>query len=204
MIGRVAGPGRRVQPDITGIGILAPSRIGRRSFLAGAGAALIARPALPSPGEARELRLYNVHTDESFRDVYHNGEGYLAATLPRLNWFLRDHREAAASEMDPRLYDILWQVQLNYLRTHGARVVLNVHSAYRTERTNALLRSEGAAQNSYHKFGRAIDISAQGYGVYFLHDMVQNSGAGGVGVYMRSQFAHLDTGPRRNWIQPLW
>ena len=185
-------------------GSLAFPRVGRRSLLAGAGAALIARPAVPSPGEPRELRLYNVHTGERFREVYHNGEGYFAAALPRLNWFLRDHREAAASEMDPRLFDILWTVQRNYLRTHGARVTLNVHSAYRTERTNALLRSEGAAQNSYHKFGRAVDISAQGYGIYFLYDMVQSSGAGGVGVYMRSQFAHLDTGPRRHWIQSLW
>ncbi|MCB9947034.1 MAG: DUF882 domain-containing protein [Rhodospirillaceae bacterium] len=179
-------------------------KIARRSVLAGLGAALIARPALPTPGEARELRLYNVNTGESFRDAYFNGEGYVASALPRLNWFLRDHREAAAAEVDPHLFDILWNVQLNYLRFHGAHVVLNVHSAYRTERTNAMLRNEGAAQNSYHKLGRAIDISAQGYGIYFLYDMVQNCGAGGTGVYMRSQFAHVDTGPRRSWIQPLW
>lgn len=181
---------------------------GRRPFLAGAaaglGAALIARPALPTALEPRTLNLYNPHTGERFNDAYFNGEGYLAAMLPRLNWLMRDHREAAATEMDPALFDILWQVHRNYVAYHGVHVVLNIHSAYRTERTNQLLRSEGAAQNSYHKLGRAIDISAQGFGIHFLKNTVRNAGAGGVGIYMRSRFAHLDTGPARNWIQPLY
>lgn len=186
----------------------APPATGRRQVLrglaAGLGAALIARPALPSALEPRVLNLYNPHTGERFRDAYFNGEGYIARVLPQLNWLMRDHREAAAIEMDPALFDILWHVHRNYVRVHGISVVLNVHSAYRTERTNQLLRSEGAAQNSYHKLGRAIDISAQGYGIHFLKNMVRRAGAGGVGIYMRSRFAHLDTGPARSWIQPLF
>ena len=178
--------------------------VSRRAVVAGLGAALIVRPALAAPGEPRELRLYNVHTDERFREHYHNGEGYIASARTALNRFLRDHHADVESEMDPRLFDILWKVHRNYQRVHGRFATLNVHSAFRTEATNEMLRSEGAAQNSFHKFGRAVDISAQGFGIYFLHDMVQNAGAGGTGVYMRSQFAHVDTGPRRHWIQPLW
>ena len=184
------------------------AKISRRTALtgigAGLGAALIVRPALAGLGEPRELRLYNAHTGETFRDAYHNGEGYIAQAWSRLNALMRDHHTDVASEMDPRLFDILWHIHRNYHRVHGRFATLNIHSAYRTEETNERLRSEGAAQNSFHKFGRAVDISAQGFGIYFLYDMVQGVGAGGTGVYMRSQFAHLDTGPRRSWIQPLW
>ena len=178
--------------------------VDRRTVLAGLGAALIARPAMAGTAEPRELRLYNPHTDETYRDVYHNGEGYIAGAQDALNRFLRDHHADAAMSMDPRLFDMLWHLRRSYRQHYGANITVNVHSAYRTPETNARLRSEGAAQNSYHMFGKAVDVSAQGYGIHFLKDRARQVAVGGVGIYMRSRFAHLDTGPRRVWVQSLY
>ena len=178
--------------------------VDRRTVLAGLGAALIIRPAVAGATEPRELRLYNPHTDETFHDTYHNGEGYIAAAQTTLNRFLRDHHTEAQMPMDPRLFDVLWDLRRSYRQHYSANVTINIHSAYRTPETNARLRSEGAAQNSYHMFGKAIDVSAQGYGIHFLKDRARQVAVGGVGIYMRSRFAHLDTGPRRTWVQTLF
>ena len=176
-------------------------RLSRRAALAALGAAIIVRPTPAPANEPRELRLYQIATGESFRDTYHNGEGYVARTWSDLNWFLRDHHEDIATNMDPRVFDLLWNLQNRYLAVHRRFITINIHSAYRTERTNTRLLSEGAAQNSFHKFGKAVDLTVQGLGIHFLAGRVREIGAGGVGVYWRSRFAHIDTGPARYWYQ---
>lgn len=177
--------------------------LSRRAALVGLGAAIIVRPTPAPASEPRMLRLYQVTTGESFRDYYHNGEGYLDRAWQRLNWFLRDHHEDVATNMDPALFDLLWNLQNRFLAVHHREVTININSAYRTERTNTQLLSEGAALNSFHKFGRAVDITVQGLGIYFLADRVREIGAGGVGIYWRSRFAHIDTGPARSWFQRM-
>lgn len=182
--------------------------VSRRQVLSGmaASALLLARPALAATSgeDSRALRLYNVHTDESFRDVYYADGGYLPDALGRLDVFMRDHHADAVGLMDPGVHDILWRLQNRYLQVYGREVTINVHSAFRTRETNEMLRPEGAAQNSFHMRAKAVDVSVQGLGIYFLADQAPRVGAGGCGIYMRSQFAHLDTGPRRSWTQPLW
>jgi len=85
---------------------------------------------------------------------------------------LRDVRSDEARTMDPRLIDILSATQwlIGYDRPYS------VISGYRTQRTNDLLRSrQGGVARKKH------------------------IGAGGVGVYTRSNFVHLDSGPVRSW-----
>jgi uncharacterized protein YcbK (DUF882 family) len=173
----------------------------RRTVLIGLGAALITRPAPASDGEPRELRLYNPNTDERFVDVYHDGEQPIATARRRLDWFLRDHHVDLWMEMDPALLDLIWRLQQRYLVVHRRRVTINIHSAFRTEDTNRRMIPEGAAQNSYHKIGRAVDVTVQGLGIYFLAGRVREIGAGGIGIYWRSRFVHMDTGPRRFWYR---
>lgn len=175
----------------------------RRAVLGGLGAALIVRPAAAPASEPRELRLYNVNTGESFRDAYHNGEGYLAPAWQRLDWFLRDHHVDQSMRMDPGVFDLLWRLQNRYLAVHGRTVTINIHSAFRTEETNTRLLSEGAARNSLHKVGKAVDVTVQGLGIYFLADRVREIGAGGVGIYWRARFCHIDTGPPRFWYRRI-
>jgi uncharacterized protein YcbK (DUF882 family) len=173
----------------------------RRTVLAGLGAFFLVRPALATGGEPRELRLYNPNTDERFVDVYHDGAVPIANARRRLDWFLRDHHLDQWMEMDAALLDLLWRLQQRYLAVHGRRVTVNVHSAFRTEETNARLIPEGAAQNSFHKTGKAVDVTVQGLGIHFLAGRVREIGAGGIGIYWRHRFVHMDTGPRRFWYR---
>ena len=175
----------------------------RRALVAGFGAVFLVRPAPAAADAPRELRLYNPNTDERFVDVYHDGARLLATARRRLDWFLRDHHLDQWMHMDPGVFDLLWRLQQRYQTVHQRRVAINVHSAFRTEATNQRLLAEGAAQNSYHKIGRAVDVSVQGLGIYFLAGRVREIGAGGIGIYWRRRFVHMDTGPPRFWYRRI-
>ena len=77
------------------------------------------------------------------------------ATLEKLNWFLRDWRLNEQTQMDPKLFDILWEVY----RESGSQQPIDVLSAYRSPQTNAMLRrrSRQVAKYSQHMEGKAID-----------------------------------------------
>jgi len=179
----------------------------RRRFLTGLGASLIlpatAGSAFAKQVQPRELRLYNTNTGETFRGEYFNGEGYLRDAWDALNWFLRDHHVDAATEMDPKAFDLVWRLARQYRWARKRNVTINIHSAYRTKETNEKLRSEGAARNSLHMSGQALDVTVQGFGIYFLVNHVQRIGAGGIGTYWRGKFCHIDTGPPRRWYRRI-
>ena len=61
---------------------------------------------------------------------------YDQAVLDKLNWFLRDWRRDEPTHMDPRLFDVVWQVY----RESGSQQPIMVMSAYRSPETNAMLR----------------------------------------------------------------
>ncbi len=154
-----------------------------------------------APLATRSLRLANVNTGESFDGTYFNGEGYVWSALGELDWLMRDHHVGAAVPMDPGLFDILWRLSERYRRARGHTPTLAVHSGYRTPETNRALRSEGAALNSYHLRGQAVDLSVQGYGIHMLANLSRGIGQGGWGIYWRGRFVHLDTGPARFWYR---
>ena len=61
--------------------------------------------------------------------------------------------------MDANLPNIAYKIQ-NTLLSFEVRKPININSGYRSPKTNA--NTEGAAKNSYHLKGRAIDISMEG------------------------------------------
>ena len=81
---------------------------------------------------------------------------------------------------------------------------VNVHSAYRTPETKrGACGSRGAppppAQNSFHSARPGDRRVGPGYGIHILANFAQAVQTGGLGIYWRSRFVHLDTGPRRFW-----
>lgn len=143
------------------------------------------------------LNIRHAHTGETFSGVYRVGNKYLPEAFERLNYVLRDFRTNEVFPMDPRVVDIICQVQ----RNAGSRERLNILSGYRSPKTNAMLRSNssGVAKNSYHMYGQAIDIRIPGYNTEKLRKVALNLKAGGVGYYPRSGFVHVDTGDVRSW-----
>nr|WP_295434144.1 DUF882 domain-containing protein [uncultured Thiodictyon sp.] len=171
----------------------------RRYFL-GVSLSAMAAPVLAKrPTERpRALSLHHMHTDERISVVYREGDHYKRSALQQLNFFLRDFRTGDTMPMDPQLLDILYDVKASLGDTEARYEIL---SAYRTPKTNAMLRSEGhgVARNSMHLYGQAIDIRFPDLAPSHIRDAAVALGRGGVGYYPSSNFVHVDTGNVRSW-----
>jgi len=164
------------------------------------GGFMIAPPPPPPPLDTtspRTLSLVNVHTDETLTVTYWSDGAYRRDALDKLNYFLRDSRESAQTEMDPLLFDVLWHTQMHV----GFSGAVEVLSAYRSPTTNAWLASvsRGVANDSQHMNGNAMDIRMPGVPVFKIRQVARSLGMGGVGFYPSSGFVHIDTGPVRYW-----
>ena len=146
----------------------------------------------PPPLAARRLELRHAWSGKRFSGTYHDGSSHDPAALAELSAFLADRRTGAIHPVDPRVVDILWEVG----RRAGVRGEFLVFSGYRTPETNAAVCGAG---NSQHLRGRALDLCAASRGVADLAAAALALGRGGVGVYARQGFIHLDSGPVRRW-----
>ena len=114
-----------------------------------------------------------------------------------LCWILRDVQADRVFAMNRALLDTLAGIQA-WLKHSGVDAPIELHSGYRTRRTN--LATEGAALNSRHVVGQAADISVPGVSNVKLAGMSSVLGRGGTGFYVGRGFVHVDTGNERIWI----
>ncbi|MGE0724177.1 MAG: DUF882 domain-containing protein [Alphaproteobacteria bacterium] len=162
-----------------------------------AAAPSIAVTGQPSPD--RRLHLHNVNTTETLDVVYFRDGRLDPEALRALDRFLRDHRTGKVARMDPRLYDFLHDLQECVACTGDAPT--KIVSAYRAPETNRAKRGRGrgVARNSYHVQAMAFDVVLPGIDVRAAKRAATGLQRGGVGVYPRSGFLHLDVGPPRTW-----
>ncbi|MBB4095159.1 DUF882 domain-containing protein [Brucella pecoris] len=164
-----------------------------------AAAVLMALSPSQASAETRSLKLYYVHTGEKAEIVFKRNGRFDAQGLKKLNVFLRDWRRNEPTKMDPRLFDLVWQVY----RSSGSSQYITVVSAYRSPATNAMLRSStrGVAKKSQHMLGRAMDFYIPGVPLAKLRGIGMRYQIGGVGYYPRSgsPFVHMDVGNVRSW-----
>jgi len=120
--------------------------------------------------------------------------------LREISWFFRDWKdEDAAYWMDPDLPHVLAQIQTLVGERWGRERVIQVTSGYRTPRRNDSLRKQGAVHNSLHTKGKAGDILIPGVSPSTVGKIAAETSCGGIGVYPKSGFTHVDTGRRRYW-----
>lgn len=174
----------------------------RRYFL-GVALGATAAPALAgfstTPlNQPRVLSFYHLHTDASIDVVYRIGNRYQLAGIQKLNHFLRDFRTDESTSMDPRLFDLIYDLKLGLGDSHAR---FDVISGYRSPTTNSMLRSSshGVAKNSLHLTGQAIDVRLPDLPLRRLREAAIELNRGGVGYYRRADFVHLDTGAVRQW-----
>ncbi|UXN74857.1 DUF882 domain-containing protein [Devosia sp. A8/3-2] len=171
-----------------------------RAFVAALMSITVILPQAVIPAQAaseRAIYLYYTHTKETARIVFKRNGQYVQSGLNELNYFLRDWRRNEPARMDPRLFDLVWEVY----REVGATQPINVVSAYRSPKTNEMLRasSSGVAENSQHTKGHAMDFFIPGVPLSKLRAVAMRKQVGGVGFYPTSgsPFVHLDTGSVR-------
>lgn len=171
----------------------------RRALGLTAGAAALAcTPSAIAQGRSvRRLRIYNVNTNEAFDGIYWRDGRYLPQAMAMLNQILRDHRANEATAMDPELFDLLNAVALRI----GSDGFYHVISAYRTPETNTVkaLKSRRVARNSQHVEGKAMDLRLPDVSTDGIARIALSMQQGGVGLYRRDGFVHLDTGEPRTW-----
>jgi uncharacterized protein YcbK (DUF882 family) len=184
---------------VTVLGLKNWKRLVRLSLVA-----VLSLPVLLSavPAQAaseRAIYLHYTHTKETQRIVFKRNGRYVQEGLNQLNVMLRDWRRNEPAKMDPRLFDLVWEV---YQEVGGTQPI-HVVSAYRSPQTNAMLAktSSGVADNSQHMRGTAMDFYIPGVPLSRLRAAAVRKQVGGVGYYPSSgsPFVHLDTGSVRAW-----
>jgi uncharacterized protein YcbK (DUF882 family) len=150
-------------------------------------------------GDTRTISLHHLHTQEDITITFKREGRYDANALKKLNWFLRDWRNDKTIEMDPHLFDLVWEA---YRAVDGSQPI-QIVSAYRSPETNSMLRrrSSGVAKASLHTQGHAMDFIIPGVSLEALRNVGLRLQRGGVGFYPTSgsPFVHLDTGSVRHW-----
>lgn len=176
--------------------------IGRRRLLAfGAPMVLAFSPFAAAAASRvygeRKISMINVNTGESLSTIYWQDGRYVPETFHRINRHLRDWRTNEQAQIDPRLIDLLHDLRKR-LDTGAPYQII---SGYRSPETNQALRraSRKVARNSYHMDGMAIDVSLPDRHFRDIYRAAVNMQQGGVGIYRRTTYVHLDVGPVRTW-----
>ncbi len=176
--------------------------ISRRRFCIAAAHALTGLLVSPSficcapRSKEFHLRFFHTHTEECL-EILHTPGQCSSAIQQEINNFLRDFRTEEVHLIDPKLLDILCEIQ----STTGSRGTIEIISGYRSAQTNASLRrkSRNVATHSLHMDGQALDIRIRDLPTRKLRNTATALRRGGVGYYAVSDFVHLDTGHFRTW-----
>lgn len=182
--------------------------ISRRDLLKAVGAAAATSSLiLPSASLAsvppafkalsRSIHLINPHTGDNLKAVYWEKGVYYPEPMKDISYMMRDHHSQEMSPIDPRLIDTLHLLQL----TLGTQCPFEVVCGYRTPKSNAFIykHERGVARNSYHIYGRAIDIRMKERTPGQIQRAAWSLQQGGVGYYPKANFVHIDTGGVRRW-----
>lgn len=176
--------------------------LARRSFLrvmAGVTTGLVLPHGMAKAASApeRSLSFVHLHTGEKLRATFWAEGEYIDESLHALSRLLRDHRSGESHAMDKELFDLLFRLR----ESMDSSKPFHVISAYRSPDTNAMLssKSNGVAKHSLHMQGKAMDIRLPGRDLHQLHKAARALRGGGVGLYAKSGFVHVDTGLVRYW-----
>ncbi len=147
--------------------------------------------------DERRLKFFHTHTGKRLDVVYKRRDEYVPDALNEINAFLSDFRTGDIIDIDTQLLDLIHDIR----EALGSKGTYEVISAYRSAKTNEMLRSRssGIAKNSQHLFGKAVDVRLTDIELTKLRDTAISMQRGGVGYYASSNFVHIDTGRVRRW-----
>jgi uncharacterized protein YcbK (DUF882 family) len=147
----------------------------------------------------RTISLYNIHSKETLTIQYMKGGKRLPEAMQKIDWILRDWRKDEATQMDPELIDLMWQIHAEL----GSQEPIHIISGYRSRDTNNMLRKTvgGQASESRHILGKAADVHFPDIPIRQLRYSALIHERGGVGYYPTSAipFVHIDTDRVRAW-----
>ena len=153
-------------------------------------------PQWPKPGETRQIWVRRPSTGEEVVARYYDHGQINMDEYLKVCRLMRDAQAGVAAYIDIEMLDLVFAMQ-KWLVSWGVDKPILVQSGYRSLATNMGL--EGAAKNSLHLRGQALDIRMPGVPVAYLGRLASMFGIGGVGFYINKNFVHTDTGTIRYW-----
>lgn len=148
--------------------------------------------------QPRVLRLVRQETGETVESCYWRDGRLEIAGYVQICRLLRDVKAGQAVTIDLRLLNLLRGMQGWLASTYGITEHYQINSGYRTESTNR--NTEGAAKNSLHKKGQAVDGRFPSLPVQYTGELFRAFQSGGVGFYLnKHKFIHADVGRVRQW-----
>ena len=144
----------------------------------------------------RVLNIKRYQNNESLHIAYYRNNALDIDGYNKICWLMRDIKANKYARIDLRLLDLLCAMQA-WVAYYGYTKPFQISSGYRTLATNNHL--EGAARNSMHLRGRAVDLIIPELPVSYLGKLAQHYQAGGVGFYPSRGFVHVDTGRISSW-----
>jgi uncharacterized protein YcbK (DUF882 family) len=132
-------------------------------------------------------------TGERYNNFYYKNGEYDRTAVEQFSWTCRDYRAGDWMLLHPWLMDIVFLLHWRYMKDE-----ISVFSGYRTPATNFQL--EGAALNSQHMRGMALDIHIPDLDNNLVARDIGRFIYGGVGMYPGRGFVHFDFGPLRRWV----
>jgi uncharacterized protein YcbK (DUF882 family) len=155
--------------------------------------------ASADPARDRTISFYGVNTKETVTVQYMRNGKRIPEAMQKINWALRDWRKDEATQMDPELIDLIWEIHAEL----GSKEPIHIISAFRSRGTNDMLRRTvgGQASESRHILGKAMDVQFPDVPVRTLRYSALIRERGGVGYYPTSAtpFVHIDTDRVRAW-----
>lgn len=143
----------------------------------------------------RQLSLRHASGEQIAATYWSDGE-LIVPEYTRLSYFMRDRVVDRGVYVHPVVLDILYGID-GWLAYFGVRSPVVITSAYRDPLRNRHI--EGAARNSKHTSGEAVDITIPHVSPLQVARFGTWLGGGGVGWYPDKQFTHLDRGRLRTW-----
>jgi len=137
---------------------------------------------------------------DNFQGYFLNKGVLVPEAYKELCYVFRDWRLGETDgvvQIDINLLNLLAAMQLHLDSVTGKETSFLLTSGYRSPETNS--RIEGAAKNSFHMRGMAADIVCPGVPVDYLNKLALYFQTGGVGIYLKSKFVHVDSGRVRRW-----
>jgi uncharacterized protein YcbK (DUF882 family) len=145
----------------------------------------------------RTIELVNFHTGEWWTGPFWRDGRHVDDSVRAISHLMRDHRSGAVRRIDTNLLDFLWLVR----RRLGSAEPWRILSGFRAPATHAALQrsDRNAARRSLHVEGRALDAALADRTAVAVARAARRERHGGVGLYARRGFVHLDSGPVRYW-----
>jgi uncharacterized protein YcbK (DUF882 family) len=162
-------------------------------LLGGATALMTLALSRPSHAEAaRRIVLRHSGSGARFDGIWHDGTAPDPVAMRELSEVLADPGANPWRPFDPATIDFVWQVAMQ--TRLGSE--LDIHSGFRTPRINRAVHGAGDSQ---HLRASALDVGVPSGRLASVADAALKLGRGGVGIYRRRGFVHLDSGTVRSW-----